>query len=337
MSVHGPPERRGQLSPVLVLCERDVDAVLDMDAALDAVRRGQSAAYAEDAQVLAKSRARAGELTLHVVGGALGLDGTGSAGEAKIAGVKAYVSGAARAHWVLLFDSRHGLRAVVAAERLGRLRTGAASGMAADALARPDAATLCLIGAGRQAFTQVEAISRVRKLSAVAVVSRTESRAHAMAGQIESQLGLTAQAATDPAAAVAAADIVVTITTAREPVLAGDQLAPGTHVVLAGSSHASRREADAVVFARAALVTVDDLDLARAHSGDLIAAVAEGAIDWSDVRPVGWALDPANQARASRDDITVFCSHGIGIWDVALASTAVDRAEAAGLGVRVPV
>jgi alanine dehydrogenase len=321
---------------VLVLCERDVDAVLDMDAALDAVRRAQSAAYAGDAQVLAKSRARAGDLALHAVGGALGQDGIGSAEVIKIAGVKAYVSGAARAHWVLLFDNRHGLRAVVAADRLGRLRTGAASGMAVDALARPDAAALCLIGAGRQAFTQVEAISRVRKLSTVTVASRTESRARAMAGQIESRLGLTARATKDPAAAVAAADIVVTITTAREPVLAGARLVPGTHVVLAGSSHASRREADAAVFARAALVVVDDLDLARAHSGDLIAAVAEGALDWSDVRAAGWALDPANQPCADRDDITVFCSHGIGIWDVALAATAVDRAEAAGLGVRVP-
>lgn len=319
-----------------MLSERDVDAVLDMDAALEAVRRGQSALAAGDGQVLAKSRARVGDLTLHAVGGALGLDGTGPAQEVTTAGVKAYVSGAARAHWMLLFDSRRGLRAVVAADRLGRLRTGAASGMAVDALARPDAALVCLIGAGRQAFTQVEAISRVRKLSAVTVVSRTEARARAMAGQIGSQLGLTAQAAQDPAAAVAAADIVVTITTAREPVLAGAQLAPGTQVVLAGSSHASRREADGAVFARAALVTVDDLDLARAHGGDLIAAVAEGALDWSDVRPVGWALDPANRVGASRDDINVFCSHGIGIWDVALAATAVDRAEAAGLGMRVP-
>jgi alanine dehydrogenase len=315
---------------MLVLREHEVDAVLDMDAALAAVRQAQLAAHAGHGEVLAKSRARAGDLTLHAVGGALDLGG------AELAGVKAYVSGSARAHWVLLFNGQHGLRAVVAANRLGRLRTGAASGMATDALARPDATALCLIGAGRQAFTQVEAISRVRKLTEVTVVSRTQSRAAALAGRIRSQLGLTAKAAADPAAAVAAADIVVTITTAREPVLAGAGLAPGTHVVLAGSSHASRREADAAVLGRAALVTVDDLDLARTHSGDLIAAVAEGALDWADVRPIGWALDPAAQARTDRDDITVFCSHGIGIWDVALAATAVERAEVAGLGVRVP-
>lgn len=317
---------------MLVLREHEVSAVLDMDAALEAVRQAERAAYAGHGEVLAKSRAGAGNLTLHAVGGALGVAG------GELAGVKAYVSGSARAHWVLLFDGRQGLRALVAADRLGRLRTGAASAVAADALARPDAAALTLFGAGRQAFTQVEALSRVRRLSRVTVVSRTEAHASAMAERIRSGLGLPAGTARDPAGAVAGADIVVTITTAREPVLGGAMLSPGMHVVLAGSSHATRREADAEVFARAALVTADDVGLARAHSGDLIAAAAEGAVDWGAVRPLGWALDPANRAGLDpRTDITVFCSHGIGTWDVALAATAVERARAAGLGVRVPL
>ena len=316
---------------MLVLREHEVSAVLDIDAALEAVRRAQFAAYAGHGEVLGKGRARAGDLTLHAVGGALDADGT------ELAGVKAYVSGSARAHWVLLFDDRHGLRALVAADRLGRLRTGAASAVSAQALARPDATALTLFGAGRQAFTQVEALSRVRKLSEVAVVSRTETRARAMAERIRSELRLPAEVAADPVAAAATADIVVTMTTAREPVLAGAALSPGTHVVLAGSSHANRREADAEVFARAALVTVDDVDLARMHGGDLIAAAAEGTLDWGDLRPLGWALDPARRAGLDpRTDITVFCSHGIGTWDIALAATAVERALAAGLGVRVP-
>jgi alanine dehydrogenase len=330
---------------MLILREHEVDAVLDMDAALAAVRRAQLATYAGRGQVLAKSRARAGDLAVHAVGGALELDGTVEPGGAKppgvpadvLAGVKAYVSGSARAHWVLLFDGRQGLRAVVAGERLGRLRTGAASAVAAGALARQDAASLVLFGAGRQAFTQVEAVSRVRALSSVTVVSRTEPRARAMAEQIRAKLGLSASVASSPAAAVAGADIVITITTAREPVLAGAVLAPGTHVVLAGSSHASRREADAEVFARAALVTVDDVDLARTHGGDLIAAAAAGTLDWADVRPLGWALDPANRAGLDPGAVTVFCSHGLGTWDLALAATAVERAEAMGLGVRVPL
>lgn len=316
---------------MLVVREHEVSAVLDMEAALEAVRRAQLTAYAGHGEVVAKGRASAGNLTLHAIGGALDVDGI------ELAGVKAYVSGSTRAHWVLLFDG-HGPRAVVAAERLGRLRTGAASAVAADALARPDAAAVALFGAGRQALTQVEALSRVRGLSRVAVVNRTESRARAMAERIRSELKLRAEVAADPAAAVATADIVVTITTTREPILAGAMLSPGTHVVLAGSSYADRREADAEVFARAALVAVDDIDLARAHSGDLIAAAGEGALDWGDVRPLGWALDPANRAGLDpRTGITVFCSHGIGIWDVMLAATAVERAEAAGLGVRVPL
>jgi ornithine cyclodeaminase/alanine dehydrogenase len=364
---------------MLVLREHEVAAVLDMDAALAAVRRAQLATDTGHGQVLAKGRARGGELTVHAVGGALelgagaepggagppempagadtgALAGAGAvadslagaagaaaeadavAGASAVAGVKAYVSGSARAHWVLLFDGQRGLRAVVAAEHLGRLRTGAASAVAAEALARGDAAALVLFGAGRQAFTQVEAVSRVRELRSVTVVSRTEARARAMAERIGAELGLPASVAARPAEAVAAADIVITITTAREPVLAGAALTPGTHVVLAGSSHASRREADAEVFARAALVTTDDVDLARSHGGDLIAATAAGALAWDDVRPLGWALDPANRAGLDpATAITVFCSHGIGTWDLALASTAVDRAEARGLGVRVPL
>lgn len=205
---------------MLVLREHEVSAVLDIDAALEAVRRAQFAVYAGHGEVLAKGRARAGDLTLHAVGGALDAGGT------ELAGVKAYVSGSARAHWVLLFDGRHGLRALVAADRLGRLRTGAASAVAAEALARPDATALTLFGAGRQAFTQVEALSQIRRLSGVTVVSRTESHARAMAARIRSELGLPAEIAVDPIAAIATADIVVTITTAREPVLAGAALSP---------------------------------------------------------------------------------------------------------------
>lgn len=205
---------------MLVLREHEVSAVLDIDAALEAVRRAQFAVYAGHGEVLAKGRARAGDLTLHAVGGSLDADGT------ELAGVKSYVSGSTRAHWVLLFDGRHGLRALVAADRLGRLRTGAASAVATEALARPDATALTLFGAGRQAFTQVEALSRVRRLSGVAVVSRTESHARAMAERIRSELRLPAEVALDPVAAVATADIVVTITTAREPVLQAPRSPP---------------------------------------------------------------------------------------------------------------
>jgi len=256
------------------------------------------------------------------------------------------VSGSVRAHWTLVFNGDEGLRAVVAGKTLARLRTSAASGVSAGALARPGPITLACIGAGYQAWTQVEAVSRVRPIGRLLVWSRTRERAEGFAARVRDGLGLPATPVAAVADAVAGADVVTAATKARDPVIRGAGIRPGTHVVLAGSSHADRREADTDLFARAAAVFTDDLDLARAHSGDLRAAVADGALAWDDVRHLGAALggtaarpeerpDAPPEARPDPGAITVFCSHGVGSWDLELARTALERAEAAGAGHRL--
>ncbi len=355
---------------MLVLDEADIAKLLDMDAALAAVRTALLDVYQGTARNLAKERASLDGQTLHSTGavlrtwpvglaGGVGREGAavgspaGAEGPAGAVGgdddavrtwhgATVYVSGSVRAHWTLVFSWDEGLRAVVAGKTLARLRTGAASGVSADALARPGPITLACIGAGYQAWTQVEAVSRVRPIGQLLVWSRTRERAEGFAARVRDGLGLPATPVAAVADAVAGADVVTAATKARDPVIRGAGIRPGTHVVLAGSSHADRREADTDLFARAAAVFTDDLDLARTHSGDLRAAVADGALAWDDVRHLGAALDgPAAQpearpeARPDSGAITVFCSHGAGSWDLELARTALERAEAAGAGHRL--
>ena len=315
---------------MLVLDEADIERLLTMDDALPAVRSALLDVYQGTAVNLAKERAAVHGETLHSVGAVLR---TGEGSDHTWHGATIYVSGSVRDHWTLVFNGK-GLTAAVAGKRLSRLRTGAATGVSADALAAPGPVTVACLGAGYQAWTQVEAVSRVRPIGRLLVWSRTRERAESFAAQVSDRQGLAATPVGDVAAAVADADIVIAITKARDPIVLGRDVRPGAHVILAGSSHVDRREADADLFARASAVFADDLDLARAHSGDLIAAVESGALRWADVRHLGAALTGPGAAfrRETPDGISVFCNHGVGSWDLELAMTAISRARSQGNG-----
>jgi ornithine cyclodeaminase/alanine dehydrogenase-like protein (mu-crystallin family) len=322
---------------MLVLDEADIAKLIDMDAALAAVRSSLRHVYRGREVNLAKERASLDGQTLHSTGavlrtGVLAPDAATAADTWH--GATVYVSGTVRAHWSLVFNGDEGLRAAVAGKLLARLRTGAASGVSAAALAHRGPITLASIGAGYQAWTQVEAVSRVREISALRVWSRTRERAEQFAVQVRDGLGLPATPAATVAEAVAGADVVTAATKARDPIVLGRDVAPGTHVVLAGSSHVDRREADSELFRRAGAVYADDVELARAHSGDVRTAVRDGALAWDDVQHLGAALEEP-ETIPSGDPITVFCSHGVGSWDLELAMIAVGRAEVAGVGHRL--
>jgi ornithine cyclodeaminase len=171
----------------------------------------------------------------------------------------------------------------------------------------------------------------VREIERLRVWSRTPERSGRFAAQVRDGLGLPAVPAATVAEAVAGAGVVTAATKARDPIVLGRDIAPGTHVVLAGSSHVDRREADSELFRRAGAVYADDVDLARAHSGDVRTAVRDGALSWDDVQHLGAALEDAGRVPEG-GPITVFCSHGVGSWDLELAMIAIGRAEAAGVG-----
>lgn len=246
-----------------------------------------------------------------------------------VAGLKSYTVVEGRLQFVVcLFDlSSASLSALIAADRLGQARTGAASGVAARHLARPGASSLGLIGAGWQAESQLAAIrAAVPSLERVVVSSRTPERAEAFAA---AHGGVAAES---PAEA-GACDVVVTATTAKDPVLRGDWLSEGALVCAIGANDPRARELDAQVIARATLVCCDSLEDAKLESGDLIEPVAAGQLDWLEVVELHDVVSGELPGRQSDADIVVFKSNGIAPWDVAIGHEVVRRARERGVGV----
>jgi alanine dehydrogenase len=236
-------------------------------------------------------------------------------------GFKAYTSGPAGTQFhVYLFDSKQGgLAAILEADYLGRMRTGAASGVATKKLARPDAAIVGLIGTGGQAATQLEAVCKVRTITEARVAGRDAAKTAAFVEVMKAMCNVNVVAAESAEAAVRGADIVVTATTSREPVLKGEWLSPGCHVNLAGSNFLTKAEADVDVFRKASLIAADSREQARLEAGDFVAAMAAGVFGWSDVKEFSHVLTGRCSGRESENQITVFKSLGLGIEDIAVA------------------
>ena len=246
-----------------------------------------------------------------------------------VAGLKSYTAVEGQLAFVVcLFDLGDGsLGAVIAADRLGQARTGAASGVAAKYLARPGASTLGLFGAGWQAQSQLAAIrAAVPTIERVVVSSRTSERVAAFASAQGAEVAETP-------ADVGACDIVVTVTTAKDPVLRGDWLREGALVCAVGANEPRARELDSEVIARATLVCCDSLEDAKLESGDLIEPVATGQLDWLEVHELHEIVAGELPGRQADTDIVVFKSNGIAPWDIALAHEVVWRARERGVGV----
>ena len=247
-----------------------------------------------------------------------------------VAGLKSYTLVNGHLEFVVcLFDLSTGaLTATIAADRLGQIRTGAATGVAAKFLARDGAASVGLIGAGWQAQSQLAAIrAAVPGVERVLVSSRTVERAEAFAAANDALVASAAEAG--------ACDIVVTVTTAKLPVLEGAWLSPGALVCAVGANDPRARELDDAVIARASFVCCDSIDDAQHESGDLITPVAEGRLAWSAVHELHDVVAGRVEARAAADDVVLFKSNGIAPWDLAIGHEVVQRATAQGLGTQV--
>jgi alanine dehydrogenase len=234
---------------------------------------------------------------------------------------------------VLLFDTERGqLLAIMDASSITAIRTAAVSGLATDVLARPDAATLAILGSGVQAATHLEAVALVRRLRKVRVWSREGEHAIRFAERARARHGLDVEAAATAREAVEEADVVCTVTSSREPVLEGEWLRSGTHVNAVGASLPSARELDSRAVARAR-VYVDRRESAAKEAGDLLIPQAEGAIGPGHVvGEIGEVLIGVAAGRGSKDEITVFKSLGLAVEDVAAARHIHDRARALGEG-----
>jgi ornithine cyclodeaminase/alanine dehydrogenase-like protein (mu-crystallin family) len=244
------------------------------------------------------------------------------------AGVKAYAGFREGAAFVVaLFSTdRPELVALIEADHLGRLRTGAASAVAARYLAQEGADSLGVIGCGDQAETQVSCIrAAVPTIHRVVAYCRTERTLRAFCKRVGAEAGESHRDA-------AAQDIVVTITTSPDPVLRGEWLRPGALVCAAGANRPGARELDNVVLERASLVCCDWLEQARLESSDLIEPVQTGVLDWLEVHELHEVVSGELPGRQSPEDIVVFKSNGIAAWDIAVAAAALERARERGAG-----
>ena len=240
---------------------------------------------------------------------------------------------------VMLIDTETGQpEAIMDGSYLTALRTGAVSGAAADLLARNDARTLAVIGAGAQGVTQIAAICAVRPIERVIAVDINDAALERLQAGIRQdwpELSRLVEVSHDAAAAVRQADIVCTATTSRKPVFADSDLKPGTHVSGVGAYTPQMQEVPAETVVRATVV-VDAIDAALEEGGDLIIPLNQGLVSRDHFsRELGMLVNGDAAGRTSPDEITFFKSVGNAVQDVVVAKRAVERARENGTGIEI--
>lgn len=316
----------------LLLNEADVRQLLTMDEALPVIEEAFASLASGDAVNVPRVRGALPEATLNVLAAV--------SRKLDAAVVKSYpvirrdVTVGSSLTLLLYRISTGALDAIVEASTLGQIRTGAASGVAAKYMARLDSRVMTLFGAGFQAQSQVEALSRVLpSLERINVVSRSPERARKFCSDLRAVVDAEVVVAQDVEQAIAAADVVTTATGSHRPLFDGAWLRPGVHVNAVGSNYAEKRELDAAAVRRATRIVVDDIAVAKLESGDLIGV----DLDWSSIRPLSDVVAGHAPGRGSRDEITLFESQGLGLEDLAVACHVVRRARESGCGVEIPI
>jgi ornithine cyclodeaminase/alanine dehydrogenase-like protein (mu-crystallin family) len=297
-----------------------------MEMALEAVEDGLRKMALEEAGNIPRARCQTDHAMLHVMSAAVKTLG--------IMGYKAYTTSKKGTHFhVALYDGKTGSQtALIQADYLGQVRTGAASGVATQYMARPDAQEVGLFGSGKQARTQLQAICTVRKVRRVQVYSLNEERRRQFAREMTDLCQCDVEPVPRPEMAAEDKDIVITATTSREPVLNGHWIAEGTHLNVVGSNFLGKAEVDAVTVRRCESIVVDSKDQARLEAGDFVAALEEGSIHWADIHELGQVIVGRYTGRAHSQDVTLFKSLGLALEDIVVAARVVAKAQAAGVG-----
>jgi ornithine cyclodeaminase len=234
---------------------------------------------------------------------------------------------------VLLFSGETGEPlAMVNASAITMIRTAAVSAVATRWLAREDASELAIIGAGIQARSHLEAMASVRSIGRARIASSRFDRARQFTSEIQKGFAFPIEAVPTPEAAVRGADLIVTVTTAREPVIKREWISPGAHINAIGTYSPTAREIDTATIAAASLF-VDRRESALNEAGDYLIAAKEGAISPEHIRAeLGEVLIGAEPGRTSPDEITVFKSLGLAIEDLAAAGHVYGKAQQQGTG-----
>ena len=316
--------------PALYLTESDVRELLDMEIAIDVVEEAFKQLAGGGAMNVPRARAHAEGIYLHTMSAVAQYLGC--------AGWKAYTttSHGARFHVGLYSTKTAEMTALIEANYLGQLRTGAASAVATECMARPDAKVVGLFGSGRQARTQLKGVCSVRKIELVEVYSRDEERCRQFAELMSEWCNTKVVPSRNPDEVAAEKDIVICATSARTPLFEGRVLDEGTHLNVVGSNFLNKAEVDATTVQRADTIVCDSIAQCRLEAGDFVAALEAGAVEWSNMHELADVVAGRDTGRKTPESITLFKSVGLALEDVALAARLVELAEKEGLGRRLP-
>ena len=317
-------------TPPIYLTEADVGRLVTVKDAIATLEALFATWGQPSTSNLPRQRARLAGGAFNLMGAAYGAKG--------VHGLKAYAGVKGAQFHTLLYSSLDGkLKAMIEADLLGQMRTGAASGVATKLLANAHAHTLAVIGTGKQSRAQIAAVCAVRPITRVKVFSRTAEHREAYARSVEKELGVEVLPASSAQACVAEADVVVTITKSAAPVCRAQWLAEGVHVNVAGANSDDRREVDGETVLRAAVKATDHVEQAKVEAGEFRELVATGKLAWSAIRELGEFITGKATGRTSPSDLTLFKSLGIALEDVAFAELVYQRALAAGVGRPIPI
>lgn len=316
--------------PAIFLSESDVDRLIDIHVAIEALEQAFASWSDDRIDNVPRRRARAPGIVLHSMSAA--------AAYLDRVGWKQYTTTRHGANFLVgIYAASSGnLEALIEADRLGQLRTGAATGVALRHLAIENADSIALIGCGWQAESQLAAAAAVRPLQHARVFCRSPERRQAFAVKMSRQLDVEVVAVDSSQQAVENMPMVVTATTSRTPVVDGKIVAPGATVCAVGSNAMNRAEVDTALIRRAARVVCDDVSACQTEAGDFADALQAGDFAWSAAVNLADVVAGRSRGRTAHDEILIFKSVGLAIEDVALASRLVDLAHEQGIGQKLP-
>lgn len=314
----------------LYLSENDVKQLLTVGMAMEAVESAHRDLALGQAIDTPRARSRLPQTVLHILKGALPAQG--------VLGYKAYTSNRSGNRFLVhLFDAASGrLRAVIEADYLGMVRTGAASGVAAKCLAHPAAKVAGVFGAGWQAEGHVRAICAALPLQQVKVFARQRDKVQAFCARLSRETGVAVEPAASAEETVRGSDLIGTVTTAAQPLFEAEWLAPGAHINAAGSNALIRQEISEATLKRCGLIVVDSVPTALAEAGDLLPLLEKGRLHSRQLVELGDVLIGRQPGRTSAEQVTIFESQGMAIQDLAVALRVLAAAEKAGLGTEIP-
>lgn len=316
----------------LLLTEADVKGLLTMPMALTAVE--ESFRRLASAGAIMHSRQRLhipGKSYLHYMAAADATSG--------YMGLKIYSSAKEGLRFIVpLFNVTTGdLAAIIEADFLGQVRTGAASGVATRWMSREDSRVVGIIGTGLQARTQLEAIAAVRKLGEVRVCGRDANRREMFVAEMSARLKVPVRPAANAEDAVRDADIVITSTTSTNPVVEGRWLKKGTHINAIGANFPQKRELDAEAVERCDVIAVDSREQSKLESGDLIQVLGQDEKRWGRVAEMADIVAGKMPGRTNPEQITLFKSNGIAIEDIVVAGQIFELARQRKKGREIPM